>query len=114
MSDYPQMIVPEGHVEPVPRRIRAFLGGQTVLDTTAARYVWESPKYPQYYVPLEDVDEDLLVDEGRARHRQHGNARRIGLRAGPHERPNAGWVYDSGELSGTVRLLWPAVDAWFE
>jgi uncharacterized protein (DUF427 family) len=114
MSDYPQMIVREGHVEPVPRRIRAFLGGQTVLDTTAARYVWESPKYPQYYVPLEDVDEDLLVDEGRARHRQHGNARRIGLRAGPHERPNAGWVYDSGELSGTVRLLWPAVDAWFE
>ena len=52
MSDYPQLIVPEGHVEPVPRRIRAFLGGQAVLETTGARYVWESPKYPQYYVPL--------------------------------------------------------------
>ena len=114
MSDYPQMIVPEGHVEPVARRIRAFLGGQAVLDTTAARYVWESPKYPQYYIPLEDVDEDVLVHEGHARHRQHGNARRIGLRAGGQERPNAGWVYDSGELAGTVRLLWPAVDAWFE
>ena len=85
-----------------------------MLDTTAARYVWESPKYPQYYVPLEDVDEDVLVDEGHARHRQHGNARRIGLRAGGQERPNAGWVYDSGELAGTVRLLWAAVDAWFE
>jgi uncharacterized protein (DUF427 family) len=114
MSDYPQMIVPEGHVEPVPRRIRAFVGGHAVLDTTAARYVWESPKYPQYYVPLEDVDEDLLVDEGHARHRQHGDARRIGLRAAGQERPKAGWVYDSGELAGTLRLLWAAVDAWFE
>ena len=113
MSDYPQMIVPEGHVEPVPRRIRAFVGGHAVLDTTAARYVWESPKYPQYYVPIEDVDEDLLVDEGHARHRQHGDARRIGLRAAGQERPNAGWVYDSGELAGTLRLLWAAVDAWF-
>ena len=66
------MIVPEGHVEPVPRRIRAFLGGQTVLDTTAARYVWEWPNYPQYYVPLDDVDA--------------GRARRRGPRAPPPAR----------------------------
>ena len=43
MPDYPQAIVPVGHVEPVPRRVRALLGGRTVLDTTAARYVWEWP-----------------------------------------------------------------------
>ena len=41
MNDYPSPIVPVNHVEPVPRRIRASLGGETVLDTTAARYVWE-------------------------------------------------------------------------
>jgi uncharacterized protein (DUF427 family) len=114
LSDYPQPIAQEGHVEPVPRRIRAFLGDHAVLDTTAARYVWESVKYPQYYVPLADVDASALVEEGHARHRQHGNARRIGLRAAGQERPNAGWIYDSGELAGTVRLLWDAVDAWFE
>ena len=114
MSDYPQMIVPAGHVEPVPRRIRAFLGGQAVLDTTAARYVWESPKYPQYYVPLEDIDASVLVDEDHARHRQHGTARRHALRAGGQERPRAAWVYETGELAGTVRLQWAAVDAWFE
>jgi hypothetical protein len=34
---YPQAITPVGHVEPVPRRVRALLGGQTVLDTSAAR-----------------------------------------------------------------------------
>ena len=55
MADYPQMIVPVNHVEPVPRRIRATLGGVTVLDTTRALYVWEWPNYPQYYVPIADV-----------------------------------------------------------
>jgi len=48
MGDYPQMIVPVDHIEPVPRRIRAVLGGQVVLDTTQATYVWEWPYYPQY------------------------------------------------------------------
>ena len=43
MADYPTFVVPENHVEPVPRRIRAVLDGQTVVDTTDARYVWECP-----------------------------------------------------------------------
>jgi uncharacterized protein (DUF427 family) len=51
VSDFPQMIAPVNHTEPVPRRIRAVLAGETVLDTTAAIYVWEWPNYPQYYVP---------------------------------------------------------------
>ena len=55
MTDYPKMITPADHVEPVPRRIRAMLGGEVVLDTTAALYVWEWPNYPQYYIPVTDV-----------------------------------------------------------
>jgi len=43
MGDYPQMIIPVDHIEPVPRQIRAVLGGQVVLDTTQATYVWEWP-----------------------------------------------------------------------
>ena len=41
MNDYPAMIAKVNHVEPVPRRVRAFLAGQAVLDTTRAVYVWE-------------------------------------------------------------------------
>jgi len=37
MNDHPAVIVPVNHVEPVPRRIRATLAGQTVLDTPRAR-----------------------------------------------------------------------------
>ena len=52
MSDYPAAITTVNHVEPVPRRIRAFLGGEQVLDTSRALYVWEWPNYPQYYIPV--------------------------------------------------------------
>ena len=55
MNDYPAMITPLNHVEPVPRRVRAVLDGHTVLDTTRALYVWEWENYPQYYIPLRDV-----------------------------------------------------------
>ena len=43
MNDYPASIVPVNHVAPVPRRIRAYLGAEKVLDTTRALYVWEWP-----------------------------------------------------------------------
>jgi hypothetical protein len=39
VNDYPAAMIAVNHVEPVPRRIRAFLAGVKVLDTTAERYV---------------------------------------------------------------------------
>ena len=61
--DYPESIVPVDHIEPVPRRIRGVLNGVTVFDTTRALYVWEWPKYPRYYIPFDDVDPEVVVDE---------------------------------------------------
>ncbi|HXL89318.1 MAG TPA: DUF427 domain-containing protein [Streptosporangiaceae bacterium] len=117
MPDYPSMIVPQGHTEPVPRRIRAMLGGDVVLDTTNARYVWEWPGYPQYYIPVADVKPGVLADEEHASRLLFGTARRHGLRAGDVHRPGAARVYgdDAADgLAGTVRLDWDALDAWFE
>lgn len=114
MGGFPQAIVPVGHVEPVPRRVRAFLGARAVLDTTRARYGWEWPPYPQFHVPLADVDPAVLVDEGVDEDRPLGPARRYGLRAGDAERPAAGWCYAEGPLAGHLRLEWEALDAWFE
>jgi hypothetical protein len=70
--DYPQMIAPVDHIEPAPRRVRAVLGDMTVFDTTSALYVWEWPNYPQYYIPIADVDPETLVDEGRIEHLRRG------------------------------------------
>ena len=46
--------------EPCHKRIRGYLGGRLVCDTTSARYVWEQPTYPAYYVPVGDVRAQLL------------------------------------------------------
>jgi uncharacterized protein (DUF427 family) len=43
-----------------------------------------------------------------------GPARLHGLRAGGQERPGAAWLQTDGELRGTVRFDWAALDAWFE
>jgi uncharacterized protein (DUF427 family) len=117
MSDYPQMITPVDHIEPVPRRIRAVLAGQVVVDTTSALYVWEWPNYPQYYIPIADVTPGVLVDENRPQRLHHGTARWHGLRVGDAARAGSARVYGADAmdgLSGMVRFEWEALDAWFE
>lgn len=89
-SDYPQMAAARGRVEPAPRRVRGYRGTELVFDTTAARYVWEVPYYPQYYIPRSDVRVDILRD---------------GL---PGMR-----VLDEGDVAGLVRFRWDTLE-WFE
>lgn len=115
--DYPMMAAQAGRVEPAPRRVRATLGGRTVFDSTRAHYVWEWPYYPQYYIPIEDVDADLLVDEDREQHLRFGAARRHGLRVGDQHRPASVRVYGSDSPAGiatAARFDWDALDAWYE
>ena len=117
MRDYPAMTDHSGHSEPAPRRVRGFAAGKPVFDTTDAVYVWEWPNYPQYYIPLRDVDSELLVDEGHEQKLKRGNARRHGLRAGAEVRPGAARVYAEdadADVAGRVRFEWESLDAWFE
>ncbi|MFJ8582213.1 DUF427 domain-containing protein [Micromonospora sp. NPDC093277] len=117
MPDYPKAITPVDHVEPVPRRVRAFLAAEPVLDTMRARYVWEWPYYPQYYVPSADVDRALLLDEQRTEPSQRGTARLHGLRVGDTTRAGCARWYGDDALPGladTIRFDWAALDGWFE
>jgi uncharacterized protein (DUF427 family) len=115
--DYPASITPAGHVEPVPRRIRAFVDGRPVLDTRQAQYVWEWPAFPQFSIPLADVSGGTLEDEGHEEKRAPGTARRHALRVGDEVRPGAAWVWGddaAAGLAGTVRFEWNALDTWYE
>jgi uncharacterized protein (DUF427 family) len=115
--DYPQAGAAVDRIEPVPRRIRATLAGAVVLDTTRALYVWEWPNYPQYYIPVADIDAAYLVDEQHESRLQRGTARRYGLRVGEVSRPKALRVYTDANvegLTGTARFEWNAFDSWFE
>ncbi|WP_148612678.1 DUF427 domain-containing protein [Nocardioides rubriscoriae] len=111
------MAAAKGRVEPCPRRVRAWLGGELVVDTTAARYGWEFPFYPQLYLPWSDVTPGVLVDEDREMPTPFGRARRHALRADGQVRPHAARVHDldvDSPVAGTVRLDWKALDTWFE
>jgi uncharacterized protein (DUF427 family) len=117
VNDYPASIVPVNHTAPVPRRVRAYLGAEKVLDTTRALYVWEWPHYPQYYIPLGDVRSDLLVTEGHTQQTGRGLVELHGLRSGETHRPRAARVVTKATvdgLDGMVRFEWAALDAWFE
>jgi uncharacterized protein (DUF427 family) len=114
---YPAMAARVSQVEPVPRRIRGYIGGVLVVDTVRALYVWESANYPQYYIPSGDVRPGALVDEGHVQQTRRGSVRRQAVRFGDVARSGAGrLVTDSAieGLNGTVRFEWDALDSWFE
>ncbi|MEU0603264.1 DUF427 domain-containing protein [Streptomyces sp. NPDC006393] len=114
---YPSLIVPIGHVEPVPRRIRGMIGGRVVFDTRRALYVWEWPAYPQFSIPVEDLVDGVLRDEGHTEQRGAGPARRHTLEVGSEVRAGAAWVWSEGApgpVRNTVRFEWDALDSWFE
>jgi uncharacterized protein (DUF427 family) len=117
-SGYPPTLPQVNQTAPVPRRIRATLAGRTVLDTTSAMYVWEWPNYPQYYIPIDDIDPAVLVDEQHEQKLSRGTARRHGLRVGDVSRPAALRAYGDDAtvegLAGRARFEWDALDAWFE
>ena len=117
MRDYPAMTDHTATVEPVPRRIRGFVGSTRVFDTVAARYVWDTPKYPAYHIPVADVDLSLLADDDRSRRLRRGPARTHSLRVADETRSGVAQVYgaDADEgVADTVRFSWEALDAWFE
>jgi uncharacterized protein (DUF427 family) len=114
---YPAAIAPVGHVEPVPRRIRAIRGGDVVVDTTAAHYVWEWPHFPQYYIPRGDVRDGLLVPGPQLGKTSRGTIRTCSFAdAGPQGPTVARLLVEATNpaLTDTLRFEWEALDAWFE
>lgn len=105
-------------VEDGQKRIRVYLGGELVADTTDVKYVWEKPYYPTYYFPPADVRIDLLVATGESyRSPSRGTASVHTVKAGDAEAVQAARVWDSAEideLAGFVSFNWKAMSRWFE
>ena len=105
-------------VEPGAKRIRAYLGGEVVVDTTRPVLVWEVPYYPTYYFPAGDVRTELLeADGGATPSPSRGEGRSFTVAAGGKAASGAAVRYEDSpieELNGLIRLEWGAMDAWFE
>ena len=126
--------------EPTAKRIRAVLGGHTVVDTTRAILLWEPRRIvPSYGVPVEDFHGDLVpagttsaagTDEMGVRlpdlserpvldpsvpfaaHSTEGDV--VDVRADGQTRPGAGFRPSDPDLAGYVVLDFGAFDAWYE
>ncbi|MGW5683857.1 DUF427 domain-containing protein [Nonomuraea sp. NPDC003754] len=105
-------------VEPTAKRVRTYLGGRKIVDTTRALLVWESPHYPTYYLPLADLERAELKPTGATTHspsRGEGVIHTVVVDG--KEAAGAALTHPDSpieELREYVRLEWSAMDAWFE
>jgi len=107
-------------LHPFPRRVRARLAGEVVLDSTRGALLHESNILPRLYVPLEDVRADLLE---RTDHSTHcpfkGDASYWSVRVGDRVAENAVWTYEepideASWLRGLVSVYPERMDAWLD
>ncbi len=105
-------------VEPGPKRVRTYLGGELVADTIRPWLVWEVPHYPAYYLPRDDVRTHLLAPTERTELSvDRGQARYFTIKAGGREAVDAAWHYPDSPIEALrdlIRFDWHAMDAWFE
>jgi uncharacterized protein (DUF427 family) len=100
------------------KRIRAYLGGELVADTTRPWLVWEVPYYPTYYFPVRDVRTGLLLESPTRTHSpSRGEAQHFTIKAGGRQAEDAALRYGDSpieDLRQLIRLDWGAMDGWFE
>jgi uncharacterized protein (DUF427 family) len=107
-------------VMPCPRRIRAVAGGEVVVDSRRALYVFERDHLPVYYFPESDVRMELFVEsDKRTTCPRKGEARYWTLRAGDRDLDDVMWGYDEpfesvAALAGHRALYWGRMDHWYE
>jgi uncharacterized protein (DUF427 family) len=104
-------------IEPSAKRVRVFLGGDLVADTTSPLLVWEIPYYPTYYLPVADVVAELVPTGGSDHSPSRGDGDVLTVRTTGHEAADAAVRYPDSPLEALrdhVRLDWDAMGAWFE
>jgi uncharacterized protein (DUF427 family) len=103
-------------VEKSDKRVRAYLGGELVFDTTKSLLVWEVPYYPTYYIPRADIRTELLVDTGDTRRSpSRGDATQFAVKAGNSE--GAAYTFLApkiDEITDHYAFVWKTMDHWFE
>jgi uncharacterized protein (DUF427 family) len=103
--------------EPSSKRVRTYLGGELVADTTHALLVWENPHYPAYYIPVADVVATLVPTATTSHSPSRGDAVQFSVKTNGAEAADGAWQYPDSPLEAIrdyVRFDWNAMDTWFE
>src|SRR6476661_3458500 len=94
--------------EPTEKRIRATIGGRTVVDSARAAFVWEPRRIvPSYAVPEADVNAELRPGHPFAMHTAPGDPLLVDGFAEAYR-------LHEPDLPGYVLLDFAAFDAWYE
>ena len=93
-------------LEQTPRRLRGLFEGSYIFDTTEARYVWEFPYYPQYYVQSSAIKAGLL-EKSDAVDEEH-SAFLTSLK-GANKTTDRILSFEKGPLAGLVRFEFGAL-----
>lgn len=104
-------------VEQGGKRVRAYLGGEVVADTTRPLLVWETPHYPTYYLPAGDVRAKLVATGETEQSPSRGTAELLDVVTGAATAAGAARRYPDSpveELREAVRLEWAAMTEWLE
>jgi len=106
-------------VEAGAKRVRAYLGGELIADSTNVKLVWEKPYYPVYYFPAEDVRMEFLTSSDHTkRSPSRGTASFFDVRGGDEVAENAAYQYvidcKIDGLHGWIAFVWDKMGAWFE
>ena len=105
---------------PFPRRVRAVIAGEAVLDSRRGMLLHESNILPQLYVPEEDVRAELLeLTDQRTHCPFKGDAAYRSIRVGDRVAENALWHYPeplepAAWLRGLVGPYWDRFDEWWD
>ncbi len=88
--DYPR----PPRVEPSARLVRVLLAGQVIAETRRAQRVLETSHPPVYYIPAEDIRQDLLSPSSHSTFCEYkGPARYQTVTVGDRVAEDAGWFY---------------------
>jgi uncharacterized protein (DUF427 family) len=105
---------------PVTRRIRAELGGETVLDTRDARLLYETGYRARLYVPIADFRPGVLLSSERTTFCPFkGAATYRSLRVGERLSEDAIWLYEEPNaetpwLQGYAGVYEERFDRWLD
>jgi uncharacterized protein (DUF427 family) len=104
-------------IEPSRKRVRTYLDGELVADTTRPFLVWEIPYYPTYYVPAADVRAELIPAGVTDHSASLGTGEVLDVKAGGATAPGAAVRFPDSpreQLRDLVRLDWDAMSEWLE
>lgn len=103
-----------------PRRIRARLAGQTVLDSERAMLLHESNIFPVLYAPRDDVSMEFFAKSDHSTHCPFkGDATYWTISVGDAVAEHAAWSYETPKgsaswLEGYLAIEWNRMDQWFD